>query len=244
MVSSIVLAKQGLKVVSELRKRLDPNKRLAETTMDAVWDQLDYIYGQLEQRIAEVSASGCRPDEVVILAHQMIEATKRTADEEKRRRLADVFVNGLCMPDWDKVTHRMMLRFADELEEEHVARLARDVRTKEEILRDNEEAANNKPDWPGTDEYQALVRKRNAVQDAIEQELIARKLLDVPEPLSDEEKNRPINRVMSRRGPWISVLGRMFLEHVRGPEGKAIPPAPPKPLRLTRLSRRRSSRNR
>ena len=77
-------------------------------------------------------ASGCTPHEANIIAHQVFEAQKRTLDDDKRRRLSNVLINGLCTEHWDKATHRLMVRLAEELEEEHVERLRLELRTIEQ----------------------------------------------------------------------------------------------------------------
>src|ERR1051325_2338569 len=118
----IVAGKIG---ASYLRALLDPNmrRRLAQEIEDHVLVELPRIVRLIEDRCADLEARGCTPHEANIIAYQVIEAQKRTLDEEKRARLTNVLINGLAAGHWDRVTHRLMVRYAVELEEEHIERL-------------------------------------------------------------------------------------------------------------------------
>lgn len=112
----------GKSLLNYLKALLDPHmrRRLDEEITLHVLSEIPRVKRLLEERIDEVAASGCTAHEANIIAHQVIEAQQRTLDEEKRRRLSNVLVNGLCVDHWKKARHRLMVRFATELEEEHV----------------------------------------------------------------------------------------------------------------------------
>lgn len=208
----------GRKLLGYLDAQLAPHmrKRLDEEIITHVLSEIPRIKRLLEERIDDVAASGCTAHEANIIAHQVIEAQQRTLDEQKRRRLSNVLVNGLCAEAWSKARHRLMVRLASELEEEHVDVLQR----------------------------APLVPRRGytvvGMRRALERELISRGLLveeakQVPNP---KWKPPPAPKMDARGGivmprdsrrerlpefiEEISVrrsdLGRDFLEHLRDPE--------------------------
>lgn len=134
MADALTTAKTATTVIGLLNKLLDPNKRRAldAAITEHVLAEIPRVVQVLTERIAKLSASGCTPEEASIIAYQVFEAQKRTLDGDKRRRLSNVLINGLCSPQWDRATHRLMLRFTDELEEEHIQRLRWEARTKQE----------------------------------------------------------------------------------------------------------------
>jgi hypothetical protein len=208
----------GKSVLSFLKTWLDPDMRARldnEITMH-VLSEIPRIMRLLDERIDDVVASGCTPHEANIIAHQVIEAQQRTLDEEKRRRLSNVLVNGLCAKEWSKARHRLMVRLASELEEEHV-----------EVLK---QASLFPRRWIAA----------GTMRRALERELISRGLLEeetkqvrnpkwkappapkldarggivMPRPTREERVPEFIDEISVRR----SDLGREFLEHLRDPE--------------------------
>jgi len=214
--SEAVVAKIGLcagkSLLSYLAAKLDPNMRrqLDEEITLHVLSEIPRIKRLLEERIDDVAASGCTPHEANIIAHQVIEAQQRTLDEDKRRRLSNVLLNGLRVEHWDKARHRLIVRLASELEEEHVECL-----------------------------QHAWTRRRatGAVQRAIERELFSRGLLDeeskeIPNPRwrapAVDGQGRKLRQAgllqehvpefIDEKSVRISDLGREFLDHLRDPE--------------------------
>lgn len=207
--------KWGLAGLRELKARIDPNKRLEELREEYVLEEFPRIFAVMETRLNEIAGAGCTPQEVVILIHQTLESGSRTLDEEKRKRLFNVLVNGLCAKQWNKVQHRLMLRYASDLEEEHVDQLRRTTAF-------------------GRGHAIGPLRR------AIERELISRGLLEEktkqvrnpkwkPPPAPKLDGRGGIVVPRDRRGERIpefideisvsqSDLGRQFLEHLRDPE--------------------------
>lgn len=228
---TLTLALKGsVKAATAIKALLDPNAHLDGEITSYLLDEIPRLHSLLarfEKKIEEAEARGLTPKDAMLLTHHVIEEQKRTLDEDKRRRLSNVLINGFSWPDWDKTTHRLMVRLTAELEEEHVARLRRDVRTGEEIQEHNErhfERINREPPLSET-----VIRQQAAVAGAIERELVARGLLNeeqsaVPARLAtrDEINNRkpaPTKIEVTRR---ISHLGWLLLAHLRDPEDESV----------------------
>jgi hypothetical protein len=215
----------GKATVSYLVALLDPGKRrhLEQAIEDHVLAELPRIVGLIEERCSDLEARGCTPVEANVIAHQVIEAQKRTLDVEKRARLTNVLINGLAAHHWDKVTHRLMVRYAVELEEEHIERLK--AYTSDEFQSYAEAQAGRKAeeerlhlDGDAADRHWML---RDQVSRALDRELLGRALL---------EEERKLPRTVSRPGPRgsavvgneevrtrITELGSTFLEYLRAP---------------------------
>lgn len=227
-------AKQILGVVGSLKKSLDPNKRLADTTTETILEELARIHRLMNEHIAEIAASGCTPVEAHVIAYQAVEAMKRTAEQEKRRRLSNVVVNGFRQPKWHKATHRLMVRLTDELEEEHVLRLHQGRPHMSEQMGPNNPKEHNARvfrEMKARQEENTQIETAIApVRDAIERELIARGLIDESMQTRmglkltqaqlrarEEARGRVEELVPVRR---VSKLGYMFLEYLRDPESE------------------------
>jgi hypothetical protein len=217
----IVAGKIG---ASYLRAQLDPNmrRRLAQEIEDHVLAELPRIVRLIEDRCADLEARGCTPHEANIIAYQVIEAQKRTLDEEKRARLTNVLVNGLAAVRWDKVTHRLMVRYAVELEEEHIERLK--TYASDEFCPDAKTAAARKEEEERLHlDGDAAVRHwmlRDEVNHALDRELLGRGLLKevrrsrmVPKPGTRGDVRIAAEEVQI----LITELGATFLEYLRTP---------------------------
>lgn len=223
----LVVAKVGVSsVVSYLKAMADPGKRrlLEEQKDEHVLSELPRIIGLLEDRCADLEARGCTPVEANIIAHQVIEAQKRTLDEEKRHRLTNVLVNGLSAEHWDKATHRLMVRLASDLEEEHIERLRRhDLRHANHAIRERDRQASE------VKATRASLRRafdHDAVVNSLERELIALGLLEEvrgPRPFAkpttvgkwpDDHEYAAKDMQTSNK---IARLGEMFLDYLRDP---------------------------
>ena len=184
----------------------------------------------LQERLADIQASGCSPEEACIIAYQVVEAQRRTLDDEKRRRLSNVLLSGLCQQHWDKSKHRLLLRLTSELEEEHIAMLRWYAQSPEERSRERE-ARDEKPLFvemsPGVLGPTPEGRELMAVEDALMRELVSCGLLIetqeahvTQEPLDDEEIFTGRGRVQDVAFDWsteISPLGRALLAHLEEP---------------------------
>src|SRR4051794_19625837 len=139
MTGLTIASKAGKSVLKYITTMMDPELRRAldQEIESFVLSELPRIHRLIEERIDQVQAAGCSVEEALIIAHQVYEAQKRTLDAGKRRRLSNVLVNGLATPQWDKARHRLMVRLTEELEEEHIDRLRREVREPEEIEAEN-----------------------------------------------------------------------------------------------------------
>lgn len=218
----------GKAVGSYLVALLDPNKRrqLEQAIEDHVLLELPRIVRLLEERCADLEARGCTPYEANVIAYQVIEAQKRTLDEEKRARLTNVLINGLAADRWDKVTHRLMVRYAVELEEEHIERLKAYVSDEFHSYAEAEAARKAEEERLHLD-GDAAVRHwmlRDEVNRALDRELLGRALL------VEERKPRMVPRRVLRPGipggvvvgaeevqTRITELGATFLQYLRAP---------------------------
>jgi hypothetical protein len=163
----------------------DPNKRkaLQQAIEDHVLEELPRMASMINNRIDEVVASGCSVQEASIVAYQVIESQKRTLDEEKRRNLSLVLVNGLCAQPYDKVKHRLMVRLTTELEVDHVERLRSASRS--ETLAGRTQMR-SRQSIGATD----AERDERSLRNALDRELISRGLM--------EEKIKPIVKMHKR----------------------------------------------
>lgn len=233
MSAQLTLAsKAGSAAFAYLKAMLDPGlrRKLDEEIANHVLSEIPRILRVLEARIQDVSASGCTVQEANIIAHQVIEAQQRTLDEEKRRRLSNVLINGLSSPRWDKAKVRLLIRLTSELEEEHIALLQWYAATREE--REAMDAQRNEPSpmvetSPGVKEWRPTVdhEERWALEDALQRELVSRALLvetttpQIVRPVGEEDEVR--GYVDSVKLDWsheVAPLGRSLLEHLRDPE--------------------------
>jgi hypothetical protein len=212
-------------VVSYLKGQLDPDKRrrLDQEIQDYVLAELPRIVLLLEERCADLEARGCTPVEAVTLAHQVIEAQKRTLDEEKQARLTNVLINGFAAHHWDKVKHRLMVRYVVELEEEHIERLK--AYASDEFRSHAETAAARRAEEErlhieGDDAVFRHWTLRGQINRALDRELLGRGLLD--------EQRQP--RMVAKRGTRgdvlvknevmqvrLTALGETFLDYLRTP---------------------------
>lgn len=126
MSEAIVLAgaKLAIKKITaildyEMSRALD-----AEITAH-VLSEIPRLLSLLQERIHEIDAAKCSPEEVQIIVYQAIDEQRRTLDGDKRRRLTNVLINGLTAEERDLAEHRLLLRATGELEEEHIDILAR-----------------------------------------------------------------------------------------------------------------------
>jgi hypothetical protein len=223
-------SKGGGAVFAYLRSLLDPGLRrqLDEEITNHVLSEIPRIVRVLEARIHDVSASGCSVHEANIIAHQVLEAQRRTIDDDKRRRLSNVLINGLCSPAWSKALHRLLVRLTSELEEEHIAVLRWYAATPEE--RNALDALENEPSpmvetAPGVKEWRPTAehRKRWDLHDALVRELVSRALvLEIPTPKitrpTGEPHSKAVNDVELDWNNEIAPLGLTLLEHLRDPE--------------------------
>lgn len=201
----------------------------------------------LEERIADVEASGCTPEEANIIAHQVIEEQKRTLDEEKRRRLSNVLISGLCAKQWEKSRHRLMVRLAAQLEEEHIEHLHGQARTPEYLERRKlEREARSKLSIKEREKASRRDDELAPVRDAIERELISLGLLtEITEQVPNSRWKEPPLPTLNRDGKLtrerrntfdkrepefvdkthvrIALLGHQFLRHLRDPEAPDEP---------------------
>ena len=209
-------------IVNFLWSWFDPGRRrvLEEQMMEHVLEEIPRVAKLLEERIEDVRASGCGHEEANVIAFQVIEAQQRTLDDEKRRRLSNVLVNGLCKAPWNKVEHRLMVRLTSQLEEEHIARLRWEVRTFEEQVA--AAAARARPEQPLPSLRERQVR--TSVSNAIERELVSLGLLNEKiKPKVTLQKHervgqpRTVSDVAMESKLSISHLGLALLEHLAEP---------------------------
>jgi hypothetical protein len=233
MSAALVLASKAAGVAfSYLKAMLDPGlrRKLDEEIANHVLSEIPRILRILEARIQDVSASGCTIQEANIIAHQVIEAQQRTLEEEKRRRLSNVLINGLCSPRWDKAKLRLLIRLTSELEEEHIALLQWYAATPD--VRKALDAKRNDP-WvrietsPGVWQLRPTPEQeqRWAFQDALTRELVSRALLlETPTPQivrpigEDEESRRAVEEIELEWDNDIAPLGLDLLAHLQEPE--------------------------
>lgn len=229
-----LLSLAGESLFSYLKGQADPEGRawLAKEIENHLLSELPRLSALISERCADLEARGCTHYEAMIIVHQVIEEQKRTLDGEKRARLTNVLVNGLAADRWDKVTHRLMLRYAIALEEEHVDRLksyasefvsaaeAAAIRAAEEVRlgleHDSDDAFRH---W----------QQRYAVEDALDLELLGLGLL------KEARMSRGAVLVSnSRPGPsrliggddvriQIAALGHTFLAYLRDPSQPSNP---------------------
>ena len=248
--SALVLVKDGVKLGVAIRKAMDPgrSRALDKAVTEHILEEIPRIVRLLQERINEVNASGCTWEDVKIISEQVFDAQRRTIDQDKRRRLSNVLINGFCAPAWDKATHRLMVRLTAELEEEHVERLQRAAtrtfqgfvgrqrpRLGVGVIIDDDPALQHLPQ----NERGQIYMERKAVGRGIERELIARGLMDevtqeIPRLASREETNKKIKPTpRTELVPRISALGRRFLDYLKDPEqpsevAASAPPARPR----------------
>jgi hypothetical protein len=122
------LARVALKrtpVVSVLMDVLDaltdPEKRHAlDELKDAhVLEELPRLRRLLNEKLEQLEESRLNVEELMIVVSQTVDMQRRTVRHEQRRRLTNVLVNGLDDP-WNDVEHRLLLRWAFELDPEHI----------------------------------------------------------------------------------------------------------------------------
>ena len=202
-------------VVELVGSLLDPDRRiqLAAMITDYVLSELPRMKRLLEQRCQAIEASGCSPVEAQIIAFQTIEAQKRTLDDEKRRLLTNVLVNGLCVARWNKAKHRLLIRLTSELEPEHIERLR-------QLTQRNYIGMRRWPELSEEEESERLEAWRE-ITPALTGELVARGLID--EKL--ESKRSGARAIGERAGDLkletkheIAKLGRELLDHLRDPD--------------------------
>ena len=191
---------------------IDPSKsqKIDRAITAHVLSELPRMKRLLEERIADVEASGCTLPEAQVVAYQTIEAQKRALDGEKRRLLANVLVNGLTSDDWDKARHRLFIRFASELEPEHIHLLRRHVELLASSVRRTTKDPARSPDTPKNVEA-------TEVRLALLQELVARGLLAHN---AGAEKN-PVYRhpdAEHEKKMHATPLGSRFIRYLRDPE--------------------------
>jgi hypothetical protein len=227
-----IASKAGGSAFAYLKSLLDPGMRrqLDEEITNQVLSEIPRILRILEARIEDVSSSGCSVHEANIIAHQVLEAQRRTLDDDKRRRLSNVLINGLCSPNWSKARHRLLVRLTSELEEEHIALLQWYAATPEErkVLdaRDDEpspmvETARGDKEWRPTAEH----HRRWDLQDALTRELVSRALLlETPTPKITRPLGSPdSDAVEDVELDWskeVAPLGLSLLEQLRDPEDR------------------------
>jgi hypothetical protein len=221
--------KAGSTLLGFLKNYADPDKRKA---LDAeitnyLLSEVPRIILLIEERDRELRAAGCTPLEAQVIAYQTLEDQKRTLDTEKRARLTNVLVNGLCDSKRDAVKHRLLLRLTSELEEEHIDRLRR-------YTMDAHQLRAQAPTEPYSldREYQERLRESNAVEDALRRELVARGLLE------QETKPKLKKQRVEVAGQTplvedlelvtttnITRLGRALLEYLKDPAPPSNPTA-------------------
>lgn len=227
-----LVSKGGGVAFGYLKAILDPSlrRKLDEEITNHVLSEIPRILRILEARIQEVQASGCTVQEANIIAHQVVEAQQRTLEEEKRRRLANVMVNGLCAPRWDRVRVRLLLRLTSELEEEHITLLQRYAMSPEERAAIAARDA-HAPTMVETEAGQRVWRpspehvERWELTDALTRELVSRALvLEIPSAKvirsfgGFEESPGAGEDVEIDWANEIAPLGLSLLEHLRDPE--------------------------
>ena len=119
-VPGVPLAKELIDVFGDQ----DPERRHAlDSARDRfVLEELPRLRSHLHTRLAEIDAARLNTEELLIVVEQTFEMQRRSVRREQCRRLTNVLVNGLRDP-WDHVEHRLMLRYAFELEPEHSRRV-------------------------------------------------------------------------------------------------------------------------
>lgn len=238
MSEAVLVIKQGIGVLKLLRSYLDPGKRhaLEEAVTDHVLSEIPRILHLLEDRIDRVHASGCTPEEASIITYQVIESQQRTLDEEKRRRLSNVLVNGLCVPRWDRRLHRLLIRLTAEIEEEHIALLQwYGADTPEERARihaaQRDEPSRFVEMSPNVWNYTPEGRKQADLEEALTRELISRGLLvettEAKVRREHEEEHFDKGLVDDVELEWdqsISSVGRSLLAYLADPEAASAAP--------------------
>jgi hypothetical protein len=150
-----------------------------------------------------------------IIAYQVIEAQKRTLDDEKRARLTNVLINGLAAHHWDKVTHRLMVRYAVELEEEHIERLKIYASDEFHPYAETEAARKVEEERLNLDGDAAFRHRtlRDQANRALDRELLGRMLLDEQRMVPKPGRGNLVEDVRMR----LTALGETFLEYLRTP---------------------------
>lgn len=210
---------------SYFKALLDPKmrRRLDTEIQNHVLAELPRIVHLLEERCADLEARGCTPREANIIAYQVIEAQKRTLDEEKRARLTNVLVNGLAADHWDKVTHRLMVRYAVELEEEHIERLKAYGPNEFRCYAEAERERKAEEERLHLDGDTALRHwmLRDAVNRALDRELLGRALLEEQrKPQIDLRRGSPNDVIVGKEEvrTRVTELGATFLKYLQTPE--------------------------
>lgn len=222
-------SKAGGAALSYLRAMLDPGlrRKLDDEITNHVLEEIPRILRILEARIEDVKASGCTVHEANIIAHQVFEAQHRTLDDEKRRRLSNVLINGLCAAPWDKARHRLLIRLTSELEEEHIVVLQWHAATPDE--RRTMDAQNPEPTpmvetAPGVKEWRPTpeLEQRWDFHDALQRELVSRALLiETPTPKVVRvgiDESAEVEDVELDWSVELAPLGRLLLSHLRDPD--------------------------
>lgn len=219
------------KVTSYLKTLMDPEKRrlLEEQTMEHLLEELPRMHRLIEERCADLEDRGCTHVEANIIANQVIEAQKRTLDEDKRRRLTNVLVNGLAADAWDKRTHRLMVRLTIELEEEHIEKLRLHLDAAERFVsfrEKTERQAAEEARWPVEDEQERHRRRglHEAVGDALDRELVTAGLLNEWRTTGGHHTTLGQQQTVVDVTLRITNLGRLFLQYLREPEGESSVP--------------------
>ena len=121
-------------------------------------------------------------------------SVKRTLDEEKRARLTNVLINGLAAHHWDKVTHRLMVRYAVELEEEHIERLKTYASDEFHPHAETEAARKAEEERLNLDGDAAFRHwtLRDEVNRALDRELLGRALLEEHRVLGESKPRRVV----------------------------------------------------
>jgi len=224
------VSKAGL---SYLKAILDPGlrRKLDEEITAHVLAEIPLVLHLLEERIEDVRASGCSVHEANIVAQQVFEAQRRTLDGAKRRRLANVLVNGLSSPRWGLAKHRLLIRLTSQLEEEHITVLRWYARTPEEEQQPEATGAFSERFTEvqiGPNAYRITQTpeqcERTDLEEALAQELIScGVLLETPKPKvhRDQDELYRRGRVEDVELEWereVTSIGRALLAHLRDPD--------------------------
>lgn len=227
----------GSAAIKYLSARLDPNKSRAldEEITAYVLAELPRLKQLIDERFAQIEASSLTHEETLIIIHQTFDSMQRTLDQEKRRRLTNVLVNGLCA-SLDKVKLRLLIRLTAEIEEEHIEVLRLEARTPDERLRDLQA----RPPGPTIIPTPREVYEEQAIGRALDRELVARGLLS--ENIKPKVKTQAfqstgdrlaVEKVELETRITISKLGRDLLAFLRDPPpaadaaGVPVQPAAP-----------------